>query len=74
MVGLGSIDYRYDDEKNNSSVWVTSSYLCVAEDSRIPKMPVINPLQALVHPQTQKNYPAWIIPNPNFSEFAFFGK
>jgi hypothetical protein len=38
-------------------------------------MPVINPLQALVHPQTQKNYPAWIsIPNPNFSGFAFFGK
>jgi hypothetical protein len=25
-------------------------------------MPVINPLQqALVHPQTQKNYPAWIV-------------
>jgi hypothetical protein len=36
---------------------------CVAEDSRIPKMPAINPLQALVHPQTQKNYPAWIV-NP----------
>jgi hypothetical protein len=28
--------------------------ICVAVDSRIPKMPVINPLQALVHPQTQK--------------------
>jgi hypothetical protein len=44
----------------------------------IPKMPVINSLQALVHPQTQKDYLAWIvnpgIPNPNFSEFAFFGK
>jgi hypothetical protein len=37
-------------------------------------MPVINPLQALVHPQT-KNYPAWmVIPNPNYSEFACFGK
>ncbi len=24
-------------------------------------MPVINPLQALVHPQTQLNYPAWIV-------------
>jgi hypothetical protein len=36
-------------------------------------MPVINLLQALVHPQTQKNYHAWIVnPNPNFSEFAFF--
>jgi hypothetical protein len=23
-------------------------------------MPVINPLQALVHPQTQINHPAWI--------------
>jgi hypothetical protein len=38
-------------------------YHCVAEDSTIPKMPVINPLQALVHPQIQKNYPAWIV-NP----------
>jgi hypothetical protein len=41
-------------------------------------MPVINSLQALVHPQTQKgkqNYPAWIVnPHPNFSKFAFFGK
>jgi hypothetical protein len=37
----------------------TSWYHCVAEDSRIPKMPVINPLPALVHPPTQKNnYPA----------------
>jgi hypothetical protein len=35
-------------------------------------MPVINPLQAFVHPQTQKNYPLGLsIPNPNFSEFAF---
>jgi hypothetical protein len=39
-------------------------------------MPVINPLQAFVHPQTQKkkNHPALSIANPNFSEFAFFGK
>jgi hypothetical protein len=38
-------------------------------------MPVINPLQALVHPQTQKNILHGLsIPNPNFSEFAFFGK
>jgi hypothetical protein len=39
-------------------------------------MLVINPLEALVHPQTQKNYPAWLhglsIPNPNFSEFSPF--
>jgi hypothetical protein len=38
-------------------------------------MPVMNPLQALVHPQTQKtNLHGLSIPNPNFSEFAFFGK
>ncbi len=49
---------------------------CIAEDSRIPKMPVINPLQALVHPQTQKKtiLHGLSIPNPNFSEFAIFGK
>jgi hypothetical protein len=42
---------------------------------QIPNLSVINPLQALVHPPTQKNYPAWIVnPNPNFSKFAFFGK
>jgi hypothetical protein len=38
-------------------------------------MPVINPLQALVLPQTQKTILNGLsIPNPNFSEFAFFGK
>jgi hypothetical protein len=42
-------------------VGATSWYHCVAEDSRIPKMSVINPLQALVHPQTRKNYSAWIV-------------
>jgi hypothetical protein len=47
-----SIDYRCDDQKK---FWVgyTSWYHCVAVDSRIPKMSVINPLQALVHPQTK---------------------
>jgi hypothetical protein len=36
-------------------------------------MPVINPLKALVHPQTQKTILHGLsIPNPNFSEFAFF--
>jgi hypothetical protein len=35
----------------------------VAEDSKIPKMPLINPFQALVRPQTQKKYAAWIV-NP----------
>jgi hypothetical protein len=48
--GVCTIDYRLDDEKKNSGVGATSWYHCVAEDSRIPKMPVINPLQALVHP------------------------
>jgi hypothetical protein len=38
-------------------------------------MPVINPLQALVHPETQKTILHGLsIPNPNFSEFAFIGK
>jgi hypothetical protein len=38
-------------------------------------MTVINPLQALVHPQTQKTIlNGLLIPNPNFSEFAFFGE
>jgi hypothetical protein len=40
-------------------------------------MPVINSLQALVHPQTQKKKKTILhglsIPNPNFSDFAFFG-
>jgi hypothetical protein len=41
----------------------------------IPKMLVINPLQALVHPQTQNTILHGLsIPNPNFSEFAIFGK
>jgi hypothetical protein len=43
--------------------------------SRIPKMPVINPLQALVHAQTQKNYPAWIVnPQPQLLRIRLFGK
>jgi hypothetical protein len=39
-------------------------------------MPVINPLQALVHPQTQKHYPAWIVnPQPQLLRIRiFFGK
>jgi hypothetical protein len=62
-------------KKKNSRVGATSWYHCVAEDPRIPKMPVINPLQALVHPQTHKTILHGLsIPNPNFSEFAIFGK
>jgi hypothetical protein len=62
--------------KKKSVVEATSWYHCVAEDSRIPKMPVINPLQASVHPQTQKKTALRGLssPNPNFSEFAIFGK
>jgi hypothetical protein len=38
-------------------------------------MPVIDPLQALVHLQAEKTILHVLsIPNPNFSEFAFFGK
>jgi hypothetical protein len=63
-------------KKKNSWVGVTSWYHYVAEDSRIPKLPIINRLQALVHPQTQKKtiLHGLSIPNHNFSEFAFFGK
>ncbi len=36
-------------------------------------MPMINPLQALVHPQTQKNYPAWIVnPQPQLLSIRLF--
>jgi hypothetical protein len=55
---------------------VISWYHWVAEDSTVPKMPVINPLQELVHPQTQKKtiLHGLSITNINFSEFAIFGK
>jgi hypothetical protein len=46
------------EKKKNFWVVVTSWYHCVPEDSRISKMPVVHPFQGLVHPQTQKNYPA----------------
>ncbi len=69
-----SIDYRCDNEKN-SWVGATSWYHRVTEDSRIPKMPVINPLQALVHLETQNNYPAWIVkPQPQLLRIHLFGK
>jgi hypothetical protein len=36
-------------------------------------MPVINPLQAFVQLQTQKNYPGWIVnPQPQVLLFCFF--
>jgi hypothetical protein len=62
--------------KKELSSWGDTWYHCVAEDSRIPKMPVINPLQALVHPLTQKKtiLHGLSISKPNFSEFTFFGK
>jgi hypothetical protein len=47
--------------------------LRIAEDSRIPKMQAINPLQELVHPQTQKNYPTWIVnPQPQLLKICLF--
>jgi hypothetical protein len=60
----------------NSWVGATSWYHCIAEDSRISKMPVINLLRALDHPQTQKrkkNYPAWIVNSqPQLLRFCLF--
>jgi hypothetical protein len=45
----------------------------VAEDAMFPKTPAINPLQALVHLQTQRNYPAWIVnPQPQLLRIHFF--
>jgi hypothetical protein len=65
-------------KKKKCRVEATSWYHCVAEDSRIPKMSVINPLRAFVHPQTQRKKKTALhgmsSPNPNFSEFAIFGK
>jgi hypothetical protein len=77
-VGVKIIEYSCDNEIKIVELGRHLGIIaidCIPEDSMIPKMPVINPLQSLVHPQTQKNYPAWIVnPNPNFSEFTFFGK
>ncbi len=68
-----TIDYRCDDGGKKLGVGATPWYHCVAEDSRIPKMPVISPLQALVHPQTHKNYPARIvIPQPQLLRIRLF--
>ncbi len=68
-----TINYRCDDEKKISWVGATSWYHSVDEDSRIPKMPATNPLQALVHPQTQINYPVWIVnPQPQLLRIHLF--
>jgi hypothetical protein len=38
-------------------------------------MPVIYPLQALVHPQNQQNYPAWIVnPQPQLLRIRILWK
>jgi hypothetical protein len=72
---VNAIDYRCDDERKTLELGVTSRYHCVAEDSRISKMPVINTLQALVHPVTPKNYPACIVnPQPQLLRIRIFGK
>jgi hypothetical protein len=66
------VNYRCDEGRR---VGATSWYHWVAEDSKIPKMPVINPLQALVHPQTQENYPARVVnPQPQLLRIRLFGK
>jgi hypothetical protein len=57
--GESIIYFRCDDEEKKKLL--VGAYHCVAGDSRIPKMPVINPLQALAHPRTQKKYAAWIV-------------
>jgi hypothetical protein len=70
-----TIDYGVDVTmgKKTFRVGATPWYHCVAEDSRTPKMPVINRLQALVHPQTQKNYPARIVnPQPKLLRICLF--
>jgi hypothetical protein len=75
-VGGTSIDYRCGDDEGKKNSWVgaTSWYHCAADDSRIPKMPVISPLQALVHPQTQKKL-SWMdcqSPTPTSQNSPFF--
>ncbi len=73
--GVRGIDYRCDDEKKRTiDLGWHLGINCVAEDSRIPKMPVINPFQAFVHPQTQKKtYPAWIAnPQPQLLRIHLF--
>jgi hypothetical protein len=42
------------EKKKKTRIGAASWYRRVADDSRIPKMPVITPQNALVHPQTQK--------------------
>jgi hypothetical protein len=63
-------------KKKNSLVGAKSYwYHCVAENSRSPKMLFINPIQALVRPQTQRNYPAWIVkPQHQLLIICLFGK
>ncbi len=69
---------RVSWERHLHLSWVGATFWhhCVPEHSKIPKMPVINPLQALVHPQTQKKKNPILhglsILNPNFSEYASF--
>jgi hypothetical protein len=70
-----TIDVKKKKEKEKKKLWVgaTPWYHRVAEDSRIPKMLAINPLLALVHPQTQKNCPAWIVnPQPQLLRICLF--
>ncbi len=66
-----TIDYRCDDDKKKILSWrdiVVSLRSWRLQDS---KLPVINPLQALVHSQTGKKTTLHGLSIPNFSEFAF---
>jgi hypothetical protein len=49
------MDVTMKKKRTLELIGATSWYHCIAEDSMMPKMSVINPLQALVHLQTQKN-------------------
>jgi hypothetical protein len=67
------IDYRCDDEKKKLVSWGDILVSLRAEDPKIPDMPFIHPLQAHVYPHTKKTILHGLsIPNPNFSELAFF--
>ncbi len=69
------IHYKMWRWKKKSWVGVTNWCQCVAEDSRIPKMPDINPLQALVHPLLKKlSCMGYASPTPNSQNLPFFGK
>jgi hypothetical protein len=62
--------------KKKCRVEATSWYHCVAENSRIPEMPVIITLSKHLFIRKLKKTALHGLSsaNPNFSEFAIFGK